>query len=347
MENKTFDTNMVVESKINKPGVRYFSVDEEPFRIYGVFREGESYHRLPQAIADTISPGIKVMCKATAGGRVRFITDSPYVAIKVEYGRYELSQIITDLAMVGFDMYDGTRYAGAFRPDKDFSGAPLESVIDLTTDGKERLITINMPLYSEIKSMQVGVADGSKILHAPDYKHEKPVVFYGSSITNGAAASRPGATYEARISRELDMNYQCLGFGGLAKAEVEFAEYISTLDMSAFVYDYDHNAKTLEYLEETHERMFRIIREKNPDLPILMISRPNTCDTAEARFEIIKKTYDNAIASGDKNVYILRGTDFFGEYANDCTVDGTHPSDLGFFFMAKGIIPTVKKMLEN
>ena len=116
--------------------------------------------------------------------------------------------------------------------------------------------------------------------------------------------------------------------------------------MSAFVYDYDHNAPNVDHLLKTHEPMFRAIRVKNPTLPIIILSRPNICAEADARFEVIKATYDNARAAGDENVYLLRGTDFFGENALDFTIDGTHPSDLGYYFMAEGIAPLLAKILS-
>ena len=342
------DENMKIAASINKPDVRFYNIEEEPFRIYGVWREGNSYCRVPGEVAKTVSNGIYDMHTSSAGGRVRFVTDSPYVAIKVEYGAYELSSTIPHLAMVGFDMYADGEYAGAFRPPLDFYGSTMASVVELYST-KPRLITINFPLYAEVKSMCVGVADGSEIQHAPDYTHEKPVVFYGSSITNGAAASRPGATYTSRLSRELDFNYHCLGFGGLAKGEESFAKYISTLDMSAFVLDYDHNAPTLEHLQETHERFFKTVREKNPTLPIVIISMPTNLKnrSVDERFAIIKKTYDNAIAAGDKNVYLIRGTDLLDGGTLDYTVDTVHPSDLGFYMMAKGISPILKSILEK
>ena len=341
-----FDTNMIVESKLDLPDVKFYDIDDEPIRIYGVWKEGGCYHRMPQAVADTVSHGISVKCTATAGGRIRFVTDSPYVAIRAYYGGCELTPSSSNLAKAGFDMYADGKFAGSFRLPKGFDAVSLESVVKLPGERKERLITINMPLYSGIESMYVGLSEDAKISHAPDYKLEKPVVFYGSSITNGAGASRPGANYVSRLARKLDINYVNLGFGGLAKAELQMAEYVAGLEMSAFVYDYDHNARTLEYLEETHERMFKIVREKNPDLPILIISKPDKNETEEVRFAVIKRTYENAIAAGDKNVYILRGTEFFGENGTDFTVDGIHPSDLGYYYMSEEIYPTLAKILQ-
>ena len=103
------------------------------------------------------------------------------------------------------------------------------------------------------------------------------------------------------------------------------------------MYDYDHNAPTVEHLAETHERMFKIIREKNPNLPIIMMSRPKfyLCNHEVKRLEIIKKTYDNAVANGDKNVYFIDGRDLCKVCGNEGTVDNCHPTDLGFFSMAQ------------
>jgi hypothetical protein len=115
--------------------------------------------------------------------------------------------------------------------------------------------------------------------------------------------------YTSIISRELDINYINLGFSGNALAEKEISDYIKGLDMSIFVYDYDHNAPTLEHLQNTHERMFKEIRQAHPNLPIIIASRPKYYLTKEekVRFKVIKQTYDNAIANGDKNVYLLGG----------------------------------------
>ena len=340
---------MIFNTGVGDESIDFYDIDSEPVRIYGIWREGDRYRRLPMSVAETVSTGIFDMCGTCAGGRVRFMTDSPCLAIKVEYASYEKSALIPNLAMIGFDIYVDGALVGVMPPPMDFNGEELVILKPIGEPGRKRLVTLNLPLYSEIKKMYVGVRAGSGIYRAPDYKYEKPVVFYGSSITNGAGATRPGSTYESRISRALDMNFHCLGFGGLAKGEIEMAEYIAGLDMSVFVMDYDHNAPTPEHLRATHEPFFKAVREKNPDLPIVMISRPTSCkgaeDTAE-RFEIIRKTCDNAKAAGDNNVYLVNGLDFFGEDGADLTVEGVHPTDAGYYFMAKGIGAVLKTILE-
>ena len=124
------------------------------------------------------------------------------------------------------------------------------------------------------------------------------------------------------------------------------AELICGYDMSCFVMDYDHNAPTLEHLKETHEPFFKYVRERHPELPIILVSRPDNCD--DERINVILNTYNNAVKAGDKNVYFINGKDLFTDKDRDaCTVDGCHPNDLGFYRMAKAIAPVVKKALET
>ena len=210
-------------------------------------------------------------------------------------------------------------------------------------------ITIHFPLYAGVKEFLVGVDGAATVEAATPYRLEKPVVYYGSSITQGGCASRPGNSYQAMISRNLNLDYVNLGFSGSAKGEETMAQYISTLDMSVFVYDYDYNAPTPQHLRQTHQKMFQIIRDRNPQLPILILSRPRyrLVEHEKERLSIIRKTYEDAIASGDQNVYFIEGPTLM-HYAQDGgTVDAVHPNDLGFFSMAKMITKTLKPILEQ
>ena len=185
-------------------------------------------------------------------------------------------------------------------------------------------------------------------MEAPSpYAIETPVVFYGSSITQGGCASRPGTSYDAIACRRLNVNYHNLGFSGNARGEDAMANYIKGLSMSAFVYDYDHNAPTVEHLRATHERMFRTVREANPTLPILILQRPVFCQSAEEaeRLAILTATYEHARAEGDENVYLITGRELMAQAENDGTVDGCHPNDLGFASMARAVGDRLAKIL--
>lgn len=118
------------------------------------------------------------------------------------------------------------------------------------------------------------------------------------------------------------------------------AEYLAEMDMSCFVYDYDHNAETVELLEQTHAPMYKIIREKNPFLPIIMLSRPDIrkSDDTDKRFAVIEKTYQDARQSGDNQIYLIDGRTIMSDLGEDAgTVDGIHPNDLGFWCMTRKI----------
>ena len=189
---------------------------------------------------------------------------------------------------------------------------------------------------------------------ARPYRDIKPVVIYGSSIVHGTAASRPGNIYPLVISRQLNVDVRNLGFSGNAKGEKVLAEWMATLPMSVFVCDYDYNAPTVEHLNETHYAMYETIREKNPELPYIMISRPNYWTLIRAQEEVLQRrdvvmtSYLKARQSGDKNVYFIDGMSFFrGEHQYEYTLDGVHPNDAGFLQMAEGIGTVIRHVLEK
>jgi len=338
------DKNFYVGSTIDKKGIKFYDATSAPFSIHGLMRSNGVFHRIPIDVAKNVSDGVKRLNYNTAGGRVRFKTDSPYVAISVKYASLGRMPHFAFCGSVGFDLYEGTRYVKTFTPTVD-PHTELESVIELGNRGM-RDITINFPLYSSVKELYIGLDENSKIEPPEKYSNEKPVVYYGSSITQGGCASRPGTCYEAYVSRRFNVDYVNLGFSGNARAEDAIIDYVKGLDMELFVYDYDHNAPTPEYLKETHEKMFLAVREANPSLPIIMMSRPlnkrNRTVADEKRMEIIKRTYENAKSRGDRNVYFLDGDDLTKLCGNEGTVDNCHPTDFGFASMADALIRLIE-----
>ena len=126
------------------------------------------------------------------------------------------------------------------------------------------------------------------------------------------------------------------------------ADYINTLDMSVLVYDYDHNAPNPEYLRRTHQPFFQRIRAKHPELPILMMTRPAAVYEGEIleRREIVRTTYEAALAAGDKHVWFIDGETFYGPSDRHlCSFDEVHPNDLGFYRMATVIRPVLEEIL--
>ena len=346
MDISKIDKNFKVETKIEREGLTFYDIDETPFKIYGVFREGEHYVRMPTDAAKSVSERVVSLYRHSAGGRVRFITDSPYVAVSIKLDRVYKMSHFAFTGSVGCDIYSGTRYIGTIIPPTNVANE-YEGVVDVPFND-EREYTLNMPLYSETDKMYIGIKEGSTLKAAPDYETKKPIVYYGSSITQGGCASRPGNAYQSIISRELNADFINLGFSGSAFAEDEMAEYIASLDMSVFVYDYDHNAPNLEHYKNTHEKFFKTIRAAQPDLLVLMMTRPEYYldEDEQARLQVMLDTYNNAIAAGDKNVYYIKGPDLIESVREFALVDGGHPNDSGFVSMARVVGNKLKEILK-
>ena len=332
--------------------IKYVNVRGNPFRIHGIYNlSDDNFRRLPTDFANTVSGGVATHAKSSAGVRVRFATDSPYIAIKATLKDFVPSPYVAYIASKGFDLY--TEEDGEFIYHNTFL-PPLDSdneVVGITKFAvkKVRNIVIDFPIDTEVSELFVGIKDGSKLLNPDEYKIKKPILFYGSSITQGFAASRPGNIYENFISRAINADYYNFGFSGSALGEESLAEYLSKIPMSAFVVDYDYNAPDVEHLKKTHKRFYEKIRENNPRLPIIMVSRPdcrNSDNQVECR-KIIKRTYQIAKANGDNNVYFINGATLFPKSVSlDCTVDGTHPNDLGMAGIAKGIGKVLNDILS-
>lgn len=341
------DKNLKVETKIEQEGLKFYNALSEPFKIYGVYMDDGKFRRFPEKVAESVSNGVWILHTRTAGGRVRFRTNSPYVAINVKMGEIGKMPHFTLAGSAGFDVYrndgGGEVYVHTLMPPFYMEDG-YESLISFD-DEVMRDVTINFPLYSEVKELYIGL-DENAVIEAPTpYIDKKPMVYYGSSITQGACASRPGNCYQGYICRAFNCDYINLGFSGNAKAEDEIIEYIKSLDMSIFVCDYDHNAPSAEHLKNTHEKMFKAIREAHPDIPIIIMSAPiwNPSGAWKERRDIVEQTYKNARATGDENVYFIDGKALMSLCENNGTVDNCHPTDLGFYSMAQVLGDLIEK----
>lgn len=336
------DQNFQFETNIRVPGIRFYDVLGKPFSLHGVFYENGMFRRMPEKTAEAVNGGVHGLHTNTAGGRVRFRTDSPYIAIHTDMPTI---WPMCHCALTGsacFDLYvrdenGKERFVDVFKRDSaNLLG--YEAILYPAGSGM-REYTVNFPTYSSVNSLHIGLDENAAVEAPAPYTHSVPVVFYGSSITQGGCASRPGTTYQSIVSRRFDFDYINLGFSGSARGEQTMAEYIAGLSMSVFVYDYDHNAPDVQHLASTHEKMFQTVRKAHPYIPVIMMARPryHPNEDALARLAVIQKNYDNAKRAGDENVYLLDGPTLMAMAGDDGLVDGAHPNDLGFGSMAKAV----------
>lgn len=352
------DPNMLVNTTIGDAEVVWHDVRQAPFALHGFFEPltEEIFRRVPVAVAEATSPSVAKLAQESAGGRVRFSTDSPYIAIRAKYRVVGRSSHMTLVSTAGFDLYAdgefGSRFIKEFRMPYDMTDS-YEQIAYLESAAM-RSLTVNFPVHAVVESLQIGLKPDARLEAPRPYRAVDPVVIYGSSIVHGTAASRPGLIYPSILARSLNVDVYNLGFSGNAKGEPAMAEWIATLPMSIFVCDYDHNAPSPEYLEQTHYAFYETVRKRNPDLPYVMITRPNfwTCwrthEEITQRREVIMRSYLKAREAGDKNVYFTDGFSFWSEpHTYEFAMDGVHPNDAGFVRMADGIGTVLRYIFER
>jgi lysophospholipase L1-like esterase len=360
---ESIDKNLAVTTTIEAEGLRLYDVRNEPFQIYGLYnpREEPEFKRMPDDVAKSVNKGVSSLYLHTAGGRVRFSTDSPYIVIKAVMPKITHFSHMPLTGSSGFDLYidtpDGAQslWHKTFVPPYHMTDG-YESKVDVNATGLLHY-TINFPLYNPLTALYIGIKEGSCLGAGAPYRDFDPIVYYGSSITQGGCASRPGNAYQAMVTRALNIDHINLGFSGSGLAEDSIVDYMKKLPMSAFVSDYDHNAPNAEHLEKTHYKMYEAIRKENPDIPYIMLSRPdfhfhNTfiggAEQSIRRRKVILDTFHRAREDGDKNVYFIDGESLYrGAYEDCCSVDGSHPNDLGFSKFAEAIECVLRRILRN
>jgi len=352
------DKNFLGE-ELTYDGMTFHHVFDAPFKLYGFYKpyEEREFKRLPTEFIPKVNANVQALYKNTSGGRIRFRTDSTRILLRSILSKITKFDHMPKTGVSCFDLYVDGEYKNCFRHGhlsgvQKSSEEKIENLYDSNlTIGEKKMrdILINFPLYNNVDDVFIALDDDAIIEAPKPYTIEKPFVVYGSSITQGGCASHPGNAFPNILSRRFDIDFLNLGFSSGGKAEVEMAEYIGSLDMSFFLYDYDHNASNAPYLAETHERMFKILRKMQPNLPIIMASAADGhFGGMDERRNIIKATYDNAIAAGDKNVYFIDGRDIYAPVGRSlCTVDNIHANDLGFLMMANAYGAVIEKVLEK
>lgn len=353
------DKNLVQQSELPE-GTKVYDVLNPPFKVYGLHKPTETglFSRGAQELKgdERINSGVHSLITNTTGGRVRFATNSKTIAICVKLPNRTVFSHMTQTGVCGFDMYaecdGGNRHVKSFIPPYDVS--LLEYTVAHTFEEKKmRELTIHFPLYNDVEKLYIALDEGAELKEAKPYKNEKPIFFYGASSEQGCSASRPGMCHTNILSRWLDSDTVNFAFSGSDKGEPALAEYIAKQPMSVFVHCYGPNSPSLPYYADTYYPFYKIIREKNPDLPIIFMANlvalgaknPTYATKIIKRREVVMKAYLKAKSEGDKNVYWIDGFYARGYEAEEGTVDGGHATDLSYNNMAKSMYPLLRKLI--
>lgn len=312
-----------------------------------------SYHRIDTAAHRDFSKGIKQLLTHGTGLVISFTTNSPRIAARWCVTNYHPYNNMTPIVNKGLDLYikrNGKwEFAGVGRPDSLCN----EFVIVKDMDKSKKECLLYLPLYDEVKSLSIGIDSGYQLVSGDDPFTKKKVVIYGSSVTQGASASRPGMAYPARLSRETGINFINLGLSGSGKMEKEVADMVASIQADAFVLDCFANPNPEQITERT-AYLVKTIRAKHPDAPIIMIQsvirESGNFDLGVKRYvqrqnENTLKEYQKLQQQGIKNLYLIRGDNLLGS-DHEGTTDGTHPNDIGFDRMLQVIKPELLRILQ-
>jgi lysophospholipase L1-like esterase len=336
------------------PGERGLEMDGLPW-----FKEnGGSLSRLPQRDKAEFRKQVWSLAQCPSGARIRFRTDSSNLAIRLEYGSPPNMLNMQAYGQTGVDVYVDGEYLASAVADKDArAGKVYERMLFAFPQNArmEREIVLYLPLYKPVKILGVGVEPNAKIANPKPFARARPVVFYGTSITQGGCASRPGMSYEAILCRQLNIDFVNLGFSGNGLGEPEVARAVAEIDAACFVLDFGANHKTFDAMREVYAPFLEHIRARHPKTPIVVVTLLHTsrekripslgADWRQRR-QFIEGIVREQIKAGDNRLYLVDGGLLLGRAPDDCLVDGSHPNDLGFSRMAEGLRPVIGKALN-
>ncbi len=338
-------------------GIVWHDPRTPPFRIVGFPWIGKDkvYRRLPITPSWKLGAAVDGLASSTAGGQIHFQSDSPRILVRVQLLRASGMDHMPATGESGFDLYVGTPGAQKYFRTARFDASATSYEVSLFEGTQEnRHFTLNFPLYNGVGSVEVGVVEGSSITATPAFSHEGRVVVYGTSITQGGCAARPGMAYTNILSRRLDADFVNLGFSGSGLGEPALAHLINEIEGKALVVlDYEANAN--ESIRETLGPFVDILREEDSALPVLVISKipyaaelnhPAVYQVARDRAQFQRRFVEQRRAAGDANIHFLDGETLLGERPDEGTVDGVHPTALGFMNMANGIEPAIRSILK-
>ncbi len=337
--------------------LRWLDLTSATLEVNGLPWYGENsgeMFRLPRRLEDQFRPPVWNLAKSPSGGRLRFHTNSTALAIRLEYPSAPSMANMHAFGQTGVDLYTDGVYRGTAIADKDAApGKTYEHVYFNLPDQPrvERDVTLYLSLYKPVKVLAVGVDRDAKMGRARRFALAKPVLFYGTSITQGGCASRSGLSYQAILGRMLNLDFVNLGFSGNGLGEPEVARVVAEVDAACFVLDFAQNNRTVESLAQAYGPFMETIRNGHPDTPILAITpiyaagELNGQSRNEAMRAHIREVVSRRIAAGDRNIQVVEGTDLLGPAQGDGLVDGTHPNDLGFQWMANGLASRLRKLL--
>ncbi len=306
--------------------------------------------RLPGRMEENVAPHLWKLAHDPSGGRIRFATDTSALAVRVEFSGEPCLHNMSRVGNFGIDLWIDGEY---WRPLFPKAGeTAMEATLFAGKVAKFREVCIYTPIHAPLSFEAIGLSDGAAIQPPAPFATDKPIVYYGTSITQGECACRPSMTHPAILARKLNVDFVNLGWSGAGRGEPELADAVAELDAACYVMDYCQNHATREALAAVYALFLQIIRDRRPDTPIVCITPIfstgavwDTPDIHIARREVITAAVAERLRMGDGNITLVEGHDLLGPQDRDKLRDATHPNTCGLAQMAERLAPVVGRLV--
>ncbi|MCA9034671.1 MAG: SGNH/GDSL hydrolase family protein [Planctomycetaceae bacterium] len=319
------------------------------------YSDTESYFdRLPARAKGIVRSAVWGLSRHSAGMMVRFRTNATAIHTDHAVTSSNLSMPhMPATGVSGLDLYaqdtDASwKWVAVTRPASQEMNGQIVSGLDEGT----RNFSVYLPLYNGTSRLRIGVPKGSTFEPiAP--RTGKPIVFYGTSITHGACASRPGMPHPAILGRRLDCPVINLGFSGNGKMEATVGQFLTELDPAAYVIDCLPNMSAAEVTSNTIP-LVKQLRAAHPKVPLVLVEdrsypagwiKRSMLDRNLSSRESLKKQYQLLLEAGVEGLYYVDGESLLSQDRDD-TTDGSHPSDLGFYRHADAMEPILRQAMN-
>lgn len=312
--------------------------------------EAPVLRRLPARLKGSFRDPVWDLAQSPSGGRIRFRTDSTRLAIAAQNPNASTMHHMTSVGQNGFDLYVDGEYRNSAWPDAQ---GKIEKEWALGQGHCMREVTLYLPLYKPVTIHGLCVDPGASVEAPSRFGLPDPVVFYGSSITQGGCAENPGLSAAAIVSRWLNVDFVNLGFSGNGLGEPAVAEAMAEIKAAAFVLDYWANP-SLEVYRDTLPGFVDALRRRHPRTPILVTSpfwfpAEATSEDLHSKQEAKRRFAREFVAArrraGDRRITFVDGLQMLSRSQASGLVDGVHPNSLGFQDCAKGLEPHLRKAL--
>lgn len=318
------------------------------------------YHRFPSRAKENVRRAVWNLSKNTAGESVCFSTDSKNIKVRYRVLRRKAMNHMPATGVSGVDLYTSD-LAGkeiwlapkySFKDTVTYTYSQIEP---LNVAGGFKRYTLFLPLYNEVEWLEIGVDEGSEF-HFEVVPSEKPIVAYGTSICQGACASRPAMAWTNILQRRLGRTVVNLGFSGNCMHEREVVDLVADVDAAVYILDGMPNLYKLPAVElqDTLVKAVRQLRARRPDTPIVLVDHsgyPNalvnrqTMDDQERSLKCMEAAYKHLVKEGMKGIYRLRYKEI--GMRGEMFVEGIHMSDYGMMTYADAYEPMLRRILRR